>query len=88
MIFKYLLRFFITNNKMKLLEQELNKYKNINKDIYDNFIIGDKEPKYTLKYHTNSIYCMIIKFMNRFFELNIKIIIYIIIIIIYRFIFI
>ena len=32
-------------NKIKLLNEELNKYKNMNKDIYDNFIIGDKEPK-------------------------------------------
>ena len=36
-------------NKIKLLQEELNKYKNMNKDIYDNFIIGDKEPKHTLQ---------------------------------------
>ena len=30
---------------IKSLQEELNKYKNMNKDIYDNFIIGDKELK-------------------------------------------
>ena len=44
-------------NKIKLLQEELNKYKNINKDIYDNFIIRDKQPKHTLKYHTDYILC-------------------------------
>ena len=45
------------DNKIKLLEEELNKYKNINKNTYDNFIISDKEPKHILKYHTDSILC-------------------------------
>ena len=38
----------------------------MNKDIYDNFIIGDKEPKYTLKYHTGQIICSIVLKDGRF----------------------
>ena len=53
-------------NKIKLLNEELNKYKNMNKDIYDNFIIGDKEPKETLKYHTDAIYCSTVLKDGRF----------------------
>jgi len=53
-------------NKIKLLNEELNKYKNMNKDIYDNFIIGDKKPKETLKYHTNSIWCSTVLKDGRF----------------------
>ena len=53
-------------NKIKLLNEELNKYKNMNKDIYDNFIIGDKEPKETLKYHTGSIWCSTVLKDGRF----------------------
>ena len=53
-------------NKIKLLNEELNKYKNMNKDIYDNFIIGDKEPKYTLKYHTDQIWCSTVLKDGRF----------------------
>ena len=29
----------------------------MNKDLYDNLIIGDKEPKEILKYHTSPILC-------------------------------
>ena len=53
-------------NKIKLLNEELNKYKNMNKDIYDNFIIGDKEPKETLKYHTDQIWCSTVLKDGRF----------------------
>ena len=53
-------------NKIKLLNEELNKYKNMNKDIYDNFIIGDKEPKETLKYHTDAICCSTVLKDGRF----------------------
>ena len=53
-------------NKIKLLNKELNKYKNMNKDIYDNFIIGDKQPKYTLKYHTDQIWCSTVLKDGRF----------------------
>ena len=53
-------------NKIKLLNEELNKYKNMNKDIYDNFIIGDKEPKETLKYHTDYVYCSTVLKDGRF----------------------
>ena len=38
-------------NKIKLFNEELNRYKNMNKDIYDNFIIGIKN----LKKHLNII---------------------------------
>ena len=38
----------------------------MNKDIYDNFIIGDKEPKETLKYHTSSILCSTVLKDGRF----------------------
>ena len=38
----------------------------MNKDIYDNFIIGDKEPKETLKYHTSSIWCSTVLKDGRF----------------------
>ena len=38
----------------------------MNKDIYDNFIIGDKEPKETLKYHTSSILCSTVLKYGRF----------------------
>ena len=61
-------------NKIKLLNEELNKYKNMNKDIYDNFIIGDKEPKETLKYHTGSILCSTVlkdgRFVTGSFDIN------------------
>ena len=53
-------------NKIKLLNEELNKYKNMKKDIYDNFIIGDKEPKETLKYHTDWIFCSTVLKDGRF----------------------
>ena len=36
------------------------------KDIYDNFIIGDKEPKQTLKYHTDPIWCSTVLKDGRF----------------------
>ena len=51
------------NDKIKSLEKELNKYKQINNDSnynnisYNNFDIKLKEPKHILKYHTSHIYC-------------------------------
>ena len=53
-------------NKIKLLDEELNKYKNMNKNTYDNFIIGDKTPKEILKYHTYSILCSTVLRDGRF----------------------
>ena len=53
-------------NKIKLLDEELNKYKNMNKNTYDNFIIGDKTPKEILKYHTYSILCSTVLSDGRF----------------------
>ena len=53
-------------NKINLLNEELNKYKNMIKDIYNNFIIGDKQPKHTLKYHTDSIWCSTVLKDGRF----------------------
>ena len=38
----------------------------MNKDIYANFIIGDKEPKQILKYHTHWIYCSTVLKDGRF----------------------
>ena len=46
-------------NKIKLLNEELNKYKNMNKDIYDNFIILLLEIK-NLNIHLNIIQIMYI----------------------------
>ena len=44
------------DNKIKFLEEELNKYKSKkNDDIYDNFNIENKEPKHILKYHAKSV---------------------------------
>ena len=56
------------DNKIKLLEEELNKYKNINKDndTYDDFNIKDKQPKYILNYHTDWIRCSTILKDGRF----------------------
>ena len=49
------------NDKIKKLEEELNKYKSsdnqYNDNSYDNFNIKLKEPKYKLNYHTNSVNC-------------------------------
>ena len=56
-------------NKIKLLEEELNKYKIMNKDIIDNFInfiIRDKEPKKALKYHNGGILCSTVLKDGRF----------------------
>ena len=36
------------------------------KDTYDNFIIGDKEPKETLKYHSDEIWCSTVLKDGRF----------------------
>jgi len=53
----------IKDDKIKLLEEELNKYKqksndsNYNDTSYNNFEIKLKEPKHIVKYHTSHIYC-------------------------------
>ena len=49
------------DNKIKLLEEELNKYTS-----YDNFNIESKEPKHILKYHTGAIRCSTILKDGRF----------------------
>ena len=55
------------DNQIKLLQEELNKYKNINKDnSYDNFNIKDKEPKFTLKYHSDRVRCSTVLKDGRF----------------------
>ena len=52
---------------IKSLQEELNKYKNINKDDnYDNFKIKDKEPKNILKYHTDCVRCSTVLKDGRF----------------------
>ena len=53
------------DNKIKLLEEELNKYKNKNNDIYDNFNIKNNESK-ILKYHTDKIRCSTVLKDGRF----------------------
>ena len=50
------------NIRIKLLEEELNKYD----DKYDNFIIRDKEPKHILEYHTDKILCSTVLKDGRF----------------------
>ena len=49
------------DEKIKLLEEELNKYKSIdnkpNDNSYDNFNIKLKEPIHILKYHTSYVNC-------------------------------
>ena len=54
------------DNKIIILEEKLNKYKNKYDDTYDNFIIKDKEPKYILKYHTNWVNCSTVLKDGRF----------------------
>ena len=54
------------DNKIKLLQEELNKYKNKDNDTYVDFIIGKKEQKYILKYHTKDINCSIVLKDGRF----------------------
>ena len=57
------------DKRIKLLEEELNKYKtqdNPNKNSYDNFDIKYKEPIHKLKYHTSEINCSIILNDGRF----------------------
>ena len=47
------------DDKIKLLEKELNKYKSItfNENSYDNFNIKLKEPIHKLNYHKHEVYC-------------------------------
>ena len=52
------------DNQIKLLEEELNKYKYDNS--YDNFNIELKEPLHKLNYHTGSIYCSTVLKDGRF----------------------
>ena len=56
------------DNKIKLLQEELNSYKYNNKydDTYDNFNIKDKEPKQSIKYHTAWIRCSTVLKDGRF----------------------
>ena len=53
------------DDKIKLLEEELNIYKNKN-GLYDNFNIKNKKPKYTLKYLSESICCSTVLKDGRF----------------------
>ena len=52
------------NGKIKLLEEELNKYKSIH--TYNNFNIQFKNPIHKLNYHTNSIFCSTVLKDERF----------------------
>ena len=54
------------DNKIKLLQEKLNEYKNKDDDSYNNFIIGKKEPKYILKYHKKDVNCSTILKDGRF----------------------
>ena len=56
------------DNKIKLLEEELNKYKSINNidNSYDNFNIKLKEPLHKLNYHTSIITCSTVLKDGRF----------------------
>ena len=56
------------DQKIKLLEDELNKYKSINNNdnTYNNFNIQLKESIHKLNYHTNSIYCSTVLKDGRF----------------------
>ena len=61
------------DSKIKLLEEELKKYKTVkehsennNKDFYDNFNIKLKEPIHKLQYHTSNIICSTILKDGRF----------------------
>ena len=54
------------DNEIKLLKEELNKYKNKDNDIYNNFNIKDKEPKHILKYHADWIRCSTVLKDGRF----------------------
>ena len=54
------------DNEIKLLKEELNKYKNKDNDIYNNFNIKDKEPKHILNYHTDWIRCSTVLKDGRF----------------------
>jgi len=61
------------DNKIKLLEEELKKYKTVKEDsennnnnFYNNFNIKLKEPIHKLQYHTNNIYCSTILKDGRF----------------------
>ena len=54
------------DNEIKLLKEELNKYKNKNDNINNNFNIKDKKPKHILKYHTDWIRCSTVLKDGRF----------------------
>ena len=56
------------DQKIKLLEDELNKYKSINNNdnTYNNFNIQLKEPIHKLNYHTSTIYCSTVLKDGRF----------------------
>ena len=55
------------DNIIKLLEEELNKYKlQNNYDPYDNFNIKEKKPKYILKNHEDKIWCSTVLKDGRF----------------------
>jgi len=55
------------DKKIKALEEELSKYKEMKKDdLYNNFNIKDKKPKYILKYHTLYVCCSTVLKDGRF----------------------